>query len=154
MSILNIEEIISLLKSRYQVPRFQDDPFKILIATMFSQRTRDETAREAAERLFCFYASSQKISQGKISHAEQLIMPVNFYRQKVKKIIAICQILEKTYNGKIPQDPPTPLHLPGVGRKTANCVMMYGYGKRAFPVDTHIHRVANRLGLVMTQNPE
>jgi endonuclease-3 len=94
------------------------------------------------------------MAEAETTHIETLIMPVSFYRKKAKKIVTLSRILEKTHKGQIPRDINTLLQLPGVGRKTANCVLMYGYAESALPIDTHIHRVSNRLGLVVTKQPD
>ena len=84
---------------------------------------------------------------------EAMIKPAGFYRQKAKRIKEVSQIILNIYNGKVPNNFDDLISLPGVGRKTANCVIVYGFGEPAIPVDTHVHRISNRLGLVNTKNP-
>jgi len=152
-----IQEIIKKLKKRFPKEHFTNKhktPFKILIATILSQRTRDENTIIAADNLFKKYNNAEKLAKASEEKIKRLIKNVGFYNQKASRIIRISKILLEKYNGKVPKRIDLLLSLPGVGRKTANCVLVYGYGIPAIPVDTHVHRISNRIGLVKTQKPE
>ena len=130
------------------------DPFKVLIATILSHRTRDEATKVAADNLFRVYSSAEKLAEADPKQIEQLIKPVGFYRVKARRIIEVSKIICERFGGVVPDDLEALMSLPSVGRKTANCVLVYGFGKPALPVDTHVHRISNRLGLVSTKTPE
>ncbi|MEM4312403.1 MAG: endonuclease III [Nitrososphaerales archaeon] len=129
------------------------EPFKVLIGTILSHRTKDEVTSLAVERLFKKYRNPKELSKAKADEVAQIIKPVGFYNQKTKSIIKIAKIINEKYNGKVPRSLDELLTLPSVGRKTANCVLVYGYNEPAIPVDTHVHRISNRLGLVKTKDP-
>jgi len=130
------------------------DPFKVLIATILSHRTRDEATSVAADNLFKVYSSAKELAEADPKQIEQLIKSVGFYRVKAKRIVEVSKIICERFGGVVPDDFEALLSLPSVGRKTANCVLVYGFGKPALPVDTHVHRISNRLGLVSTKTPE
>lgn len=130
------------------------DPFKILIGTILSHRTRDSNTEKAVNQLFTVYKNVHELANGKVSIIEKLIKPANFYRVKANRIKQVSKIIINEYNGKVPNNLDQLLPLPSVGRKTANCVLVYGFNKPAIPVDTHVHRVSNRLGIVKTKKPE
>lgn len=132
----------------------EEDPFQVLIATILSARTKDETTLAASERLFAKYPNIHALAKAKVADVRKLIKPVGFYKTKAPRIIEVAKLLIKKHNGKVPDSLQELLELPGVGRKTANCVLVYGYGKPAIPVDTHVHRISNRLALVSTKTPE
>ncbi|HHW05495.1 MAG TPA: endonuclease III [Methanothermobacter sp.] len=151
---MEIVKIIKILKNIYPLRIFEDrDPYRVLIRTILSQRTRDENTDEAARRLFKEYPTIKDIANAPRKKIEKLIKPAGFYRVKAERIKKVSQIILKEYNGKVPKKLEDLLELPGVGRKTANCVLVYGYGEAAIPVDTHVHRISNRLGLVNTKTP-
>ncbi len=152
---MTIDLIISRLKKRYLPGKFNlRDPFRQLIATVLSQRTRDEVTDRASEKLFAKYGTPAALAHADIADIEELIREVGFYRIKAPRVKEIARIISNDYKGKVPDDMETLLSLPGVGRKTANCVLVYGFGKDAIAVDTHVHRISNRLGLVSTKTPE
>jgi len=130
------------------------DPFCVLITTVLSQRTRDENTLKASERLFSKYRTPEEIAKVDIKDIERLIKPCGFYRIKARKVKDISKEILERFGGRVPESLEDLLSLPGVGRKTANCVIVYGFGKPAIPVDTHVHRISNRLGLVKTRTPE
>lgn len=153
--MLNIDIIISRLKNRYPPGKFSsNDPFRTLIATVLSQRTRDEVTGKAAEKLFSKYNTPDALSHTNVKEIEMLIREVGFYRMKAPRIKEIARIISNDFKGKVPDDMEALLSLPGVGRKTANCVLAYGFGRDAIAVDTHVHRISNRLGIVSTKTPE
>ena len=129
-------------------------PFKILISTVLSLRTKDKTTEEASHRLFKLADTPQKMLRLSISEIEKAIYPVGFYHTKAKNILSICRDLLEKFDGRVPDDLDTLLTLQGVGRKTANLVMTVGYKKLGICVDTHVHRISNRWGLVKTKTPE
>jgi len=132
----------------------RSDPFKVLIATILSHRTRDEKTSQAVQSLFSVYHTPQELAQGDLQRIQELIKPVGFYRVKTERIKEVSNILMERYGGSVPDNMENLLELPSVGRKTANCVLVYAFRKPAIPVDTHVHRISNRLGLVRTGTPE
>jgi endonuclease-3 len=129
------------------------DPFRVLIACILSLRTQDTTTGPAAARLFaaaCTPAAMLGLSPQRIART---IYPVGFYRTKARVIRAICRALLDRFHGRVPDDIEVLLSLPGVGRKTANLVVTMAYGKPGICVDTHVHRISNRLGWVRTRTP-
>ena len=129
-------------------------PFRILIATILSARTKDENTTKAADKLFKLYGTPQKLAKARVKDVEKVIKSVGFYHVKSKRIIEVANLILSKYNGKVPADIDKLVDIPGVGRKTANCVLVYAFEKPAIPVDTHVHRISNRLGLVDTKTPE
>lgn len=129
------------------------DPFKVLIATILSQRTRDENTSRATKQLFARFPSANALAQAPLKIVERLTRPTGFYHVKARKIKEVARAIVEQYKGKVPKDLESLLELPLVGRKTANCVLVYGFGEPAIPVDTHVHRISNRLGIVKTKTP-
>jgi endonuclease-3 len=129
-------------------------PFSILIGTILSARTKDETTTKAVKALFLKYKNPKDLANAKIKDVEKIIRSIGFFHVKSKRIIEVSKIIHKKYKDKVPEDLDTLIQLPGVGRKTANCVLVYAFEKPAIPVDIHVHRISNRLGLVDTKNPE
>jgi endonuclease III len=130
------------------------DPFRVLIATVLSQRTKDEVTAVVSTRLFQKYPGPKQLSNADTRTVAKLIYPVGFYKTKAKAIKRIAKIILTEYAGKVPSDMDQLLELPSVGRKTANCVLVYGFKQPAIPVDTHVHRIFNRLGVVSTKTPD
>ena len=129
-------------------------PFSILIGTILSARTKDESTTKVVKVLFSKYKNPKQLANAKLKDVEKIIKPIGFYHVKSKRIIEVAKIIDSKYNGKVPEELDTLVQLPGVGRKTANCVLVYAFEKPAIPVDIHVHRISNRLGLVETKNPE
>src|SRR5438445_13774441 len=129
-------------------------PLSILIGTILSARTRDENTSVVVKKLFTKYESASSLAQAKLSDVEKIIRSTGFYHVKAKRIIEVASLIDSKYSGKVPDSLDELLKLPGVGRKTANCVLVYAFDKPAIPVDTHVHRISNRLGLVQTKIPE
>ena len=129
-------------------------PFSILIGTILSARTKDESTTKVIKILFSEYKNPQDLANAKLKDIEKIIKPIGFYHVKSKRIIEVAKIIDKKYKGKVPEDLDSLVQLPGVGRKTANCVLVYAFEKPAIPVDIHVHRISNRLGLVRTKTPE
>lgn len=130
------------------------DPFRVLISTILSLRTKDETTAKASKRLFEKAETPEEIlSLGKDT-VRELIYPVGFYKRKAENIIDICKKLVREYDSRVPDELDELLEFKGVGRKTANLVITLGYRKPGICVDTHVHRICNRLGYVSTRDPD
>ncbi|MBU2100122.1 endonuclease III [Candidatus Micrarchaeota archaeon] len=153
----NILLILKLLKKEVgfhkPVVGFEN-PFKVLISTVLSQRTRDENTEKASKALFKKFSNSKTLAKAKTKEIESLIKPAGFYRVKAKTIKKIAIDLIERFNGKVPSSLEQLVSLKGVGRKTANCVLVYSFHIPAIPVDVHVHRISNRIGLVKTKTPE
>ncbi len=144
------EALVRFLRSRYGEPRhrWREDPFKVLISCVLSQRTREENTERASRALFAVASTPEEILRLPEERIAELIRPVGFPRQKAKNIRRICEILIERYGGKVPANKEELKQLPGVGEKTANVTLCYGFGVPCIPVDTHVNRVSRRLGLV------
>jgi len=129
-------------------------PFSILIGTILSARTKDESTTKVVKILFSKYKNSKELSNAKLKDVENIIKSIGFYHVKAKRIIEVSKIINSKYGGIVPDELEQLVDLPGVGRKTANCVLVYAFDKPAIPVDIHVHRISNRLGLVKTKTPE
>jgi endonuclease-3 len=150
-----ILKIIKLLEKDYPINFYSGkNPFNVLISTILSQRTRDENTLNASNKLFSKFPTAKKIANANLSVIKKLIKKSGFYNVKAKRIKEVSRILLEKYNGKVPNELDKLLKLPGVGRKTANCVLVYGFNIPAIPADTHVHRISNRLGIVKTKTPE
>jgi len=130
------------------------DPFRLLVACVISLRTKDEVTAQASARLFAVAATPETLAQLPERRIAKLIFPAGFYNTKAKKIRESARRIARDHDGHVPADRESLLALPGVGRKTANLVLGLGFGIPAICVDTHVHRISNRLGLVRTKNPE
>ncbi|MGC9337777.1 MAG: endonuclease III domain-containing protein [Candidatus Cloacimonadia bacterium] len=159
----NVGGILEILKDNYyanekpivtQIANAKRDPFRILIGTMLSLRTKDEVTKKATERLFSVADTPGKLRDLSLEKIEELIFPVGFYYTKAKNIKKVADILMRKCGGKVPEEMDELLALPGVGRKTANLVLTIGYNKYGICVDTHVHRISNRWGLVQTRTPD
>lgn len=129
----------------------KDDPFKILIGTILSARTRDENTTKVIRKLFTRFRTPHDIASADIEEIKRLIRSIGFYNVKAERIKQVSQIIMSRFDGQVPDDIDSLLGLPGVGRKTANCVLVYAFNKPAIPVDVHVHRISNRLGVVNTK---
>ncbi len=163
VSPLNIRKIIPILRESCseledpivtKISKKKRDPFRILISTVLSARTKDEMTRKASENLFQRASTPEEIITLQLEEIEKLIYPAGFYKNKAKSIKLLCQNLLNEFNGIVPSDLNDLLKLPGVGRKTANLVLTLGFNKLGICVDTHVHRISNRLGYVKTTTPE
>jgi endonuclease-3 len=163
MSDFNIHVAIGIL--RETMPRFEQPlvdamgaagqtPFRILIATILSLRTKDTLTAVVAPRLFAVADTPEAMLALDEQRIAELIYPVGFYRTKARTIRRICQVLLAQYDGQVPSDLDALLALPGVGRKTANLVVTMGFGGLGICVDVHVHRICNRWGYVATKDPE
>ncbi len=156
----NIEWVMQILKERYQdkTSALMDvstrkDPFLTLISCLLSLRTKDEVTARASERLFIQAKTPEEMLNLKKEEIEAAIYPVGFYKRKAGQILGICRVLVERYDSRVPDELEELLKLRGVGRKTANIVITRGYNKPGIAVDTHVHRISNRLGLVETKSP-
>jgi endonuclease-3 len=133
----------------------QEDPFEVLIGTMLSAQTRDPVTAAASARLFRVARTPGTMARLTTRRIERLIFPVSFYRHKAKHVKETCRILVEKYGGRVPGTMNELLTLPGVGRKTANLVLILSFSSQQnICVDTHVHRISNRLGWVKTRTPE
>jgi endonuclease-3 len=163
LDLFPIDQVMATLHEempRYERPLIDQmgavgaTPFRILIATILSLRTKDTLTAVVAPRLFAEAdtpATTLALGEERLA---QLIYPVGFYRTKARSIIAICRTLLDDYGGEVPADLDALLALPGVGRKTANLVLTAGYGLPGICVDIHVHRITNRWGYVRTKSPD
>jgi endonuclease-3 len=136
------------------IARRRADPFRVLVATEISLRTKDQVTTRASKRLLAAAPTASWLAVLPRAHIEKLIYPAGFYRVKAGNLQAMARILISSHGGKVPRDMEALLKLPGVGRKTANLVRNLGFGIPAICVDTHVHRISNRLGWVSTGTPE
>jgi endonuclease-3 len=130
------------------------DPFRVLIGTILSHRTRDEKTGQATERLFRAYVGAGELACADRQEVARLIKGVGFYNVKSGRVIEVARRIRDEYGGIVPDSIEELMKLPAVGRKTANCVLVYGFGREAIPVDTHVHRISNRLGIARTKSPD
>jgi endonuclease-3 len=129
-------------------------PFLVLISCILSLRTKDETTLPASERLFRLADTPQTMLKLSLAAIEKAVYPVGFYKTKARTVHGICRDIIEKFDGKVPDDIDTLMTMKGVGRKTANLVLTEGFSKPAMCVDTHVHRISNRLGYIQSKNPE
>ncbi len=162
-ALKNLPEMLSILREEVKpwkqpiVGTFavgKNAPFKVLISTLLSLRTKDKTTEEASHRLFQLAETPQAMLKLNAAQIEKIIFPVGFYRTKARNILEVCQVLIDKFDSQVPSDLEILLTLKGVGRKTANLVVTVGYNKPGICVDTHVHRISNRWGLVKTETPD
>ena len=144
----------SALPSVSEIAENNHDPFRVLIATMISLRTKDEVTSTSAERLFNRAETPEQMMKISEDEIATLIYPAGFYRTKARHILECAGILVNDYGGHVPKSRDELVNLPGVGVKTANLTLNLGFGIEAICVDTHVHRISNRLGWVETKKPE
>lgn len=163
MNDTDIELVIPILEEEakeWELPivshlaRGHRDPFRILISTLLSLRTKDEVTAEASERLFRLAGTPTEMVKLSSAVIAKTIYPVGFYRVKTKTIIAVSKELIGRFNSQVPATIEELLTIKGVGRKTANLVVTLGFNKEGICVDTHVHRISNRWGYVRTKTPE
>jgi endonuclease-3 len=157
-AILKVIQILRQETKKFDIPWVStkgvtSDPYKVLISCILSLRTKDAVTRQASERLFSVAETAQKISTLSVSRLEKLIYPVGFYRNKARQIIDLSYRLINDFDGKVPRTRQALLSFKGVGRKTANLVLGLGFNIPAVCVDTHVHRISNRLGWIRTKKP-
>jgi endonuclease III len=133
----------------------QEDPFQVLIATMLSAQTRDAVTADASRRLFAVARTPRAMAKLSTAEVQRLIYPVSFYRNKAVHVVETCRQILTRFKGRVPSTMDELLTLPGVGRKTANLVLILAHRSgENICVDTHVHRISNRLGWVSTRTPE
>jgi len=130
------------------------DPFQVLVATVISQRTREEQTTAVSARVFACYPDAAALAVADAPTLLDLLDGSEYREEKAPRLIALAKILAEKYSGQVPDSLDALLALPGVGRKTANCVLIYAFDKAAICVDTHCHRITNRLGWVTTKTPD
>jgi endonuclease-3 len=136
------------------VAREDSDPFRVLVATMISLRTKDEVTSRASKALLSLASSASALAALPVDRIARVIYPAGFYRTKAKNLRAVARLLLERHGGKVPSEMDELLALPGVGRKTANLVRNLGFGLPGICVDTHVHRISNRMGWVATRTPQ
>jgi endonuclease III len=158
----NIRLIIPVLKREFKAHRMPvvelidiqtNDPFKVLVTTILSARTKDQTTAAASARLFSVVKSADDLDRLSIPEIEKLIFPVGFYHDKARHLKELPGVLKKRFGGIVPSTVEELVELPGVGRKTANLVVAVAFDKPAVCVDVHVHRIFNRLGYLVTKTP-
>ncbi len=158
----NIDKIYKVLErefTKYQAPIIDliemqtKDPFKILVGTILSARTKDKTTAEVTNRLFSVINKPEDFNKYSVEEIEEMIYPVGFFRNKAKQLKELPEILKDKFNDQIPDEIDDLIQLPGVGRKTANLVRAIAFKKPAICVDTHVHRISNRFGYIKTKSP-
>ena len=159
--VKNIGRIVRALEKAHGIKpdmeweRRRHSRFQVLIGTILSARTKDESTNKASEQLFRKYPTAEKLAKAPLTEIRKLIRPSGFYKNKAKMIKQTSKIILEQYGGKVPGTMEELVRLPGVGRKVAGCVLVYGFGRaESIPVDTHVHRVSNRIGFVETKTPE
>ena len=158
-TLIKVYHILKKEVEHYKVPiitliaQTKKDPYRVLIGTVLSLRTKDEVTAQACERLFAEADTPEKMLQLSEKKIEELIYPTGFYKTKAKNILLISKKLLDEFQGKVPDDIDTLLTFPNVGRKTANLVLIEGYNKAGVCVDIHNWRILNRLGYLKAKNP-
>jgi len=155
--IKNYSKVFKVFKKHYvPIPLeiFGSDPYKTLISTLLSARTKDEVTLEASKRLFVVAPNLEQLGQLEIRIIEKLIYPVGFYKTKARHLHDLAGFILTRYDGCVPMTRTDLITLPGVGIKTANLVLNRAFGVPAIAVDTHVHRISNLLGWVHTKTPE
>ncbi|MBR9679252.1 MAG: endonuclease III [Nanoarchaeota archaeon] len=155
--MVTAQELLWLLKRQVKMDKpvvKHENPFKVLISTVISQRTRDENTAKASGKLFSKYSTPQELSEAPVEVIENLIKNSGYFRVKANYVKKISEMIVRDFGGVTPSTVDELLVLPGVGRKTANCVLVYGFEKPAIPVDVHVHRISNRIGIIKTETPD
>lgn len=163
MDIATAKKVLDILENevkKYQVPimdlvaTHDDDPFKILVGTILSARTKDETTAKVCKQLFKKVRKPSDFEERSVEDIEKLIYPCGFYKTKARSLKKLPLVLEERFGGEIPQTIEELIELPGVGRKTANLVVSLAFNKDGLCVDTHVHRITNRWGFIRTKTPQ
>jgi len=128
-------------------------PFRSLVATILSARVRDQVTETVVPEVMRRWPDVKSLARARPKDVEKVIKKIGLYRVKSRRLVEVARALEKDHGGKVPNDIDELVKLPGVGRKTAGCVVVYAFGGTALPVDTHVHRISNRLGWVETNAP-
>ncbi len=155
---LEIKRVFSLLEKEHQPTMLEAlqnyTPFQKVVMTLLSSRTKDTTTIPLVKKLFAQYQKPEDFLKASVSDLEKALYGIGFYRVKARNVKKLSRIIVERYRGSVPSTFEELTGLPGVGRKTANCVLAYTFNQPAIAVDTHVHRIANRLGWVRTKTPE
>ena len=163
MKPADIHAVIAILREEYKkwpapavtiVAQCDGSPYKVLVSCIVSLRTKDEVTALASARLFARAQTPEAMAELPVETISQLIYPAGFYRTKSEQIALLSRRLVDEYDGNVPDEIDELLQFKGVGRKTANLVMTLGFGKPGICVDTHVHRICNRLGYISTKTPD
>ena len=163
MKKVELIKVLKILEREYErwnapvvtlIAQHTNDPFKVLVSALISTRTKDETTAEACKRLFDVVKGPQDLLEIPIDELERLIYPVGFYKTKAKHLKELAEDLVQRFGKRVPDNFEDLISLKGVGRKVANLVLADGFGKPVICVDTHVHRITNRWGLIKTKNVE
>jgi endonuclease-3 len=151
-----IDTTMRILHKRFQgkAESEKEDPFRSIVFTLLSARTRDSQTEIAYQKVIANYPDARALARATAEALEPLLQTIGLFRAKARHLVAMARVLVQDFGGVVPASVEKMALLPGVGRKTANCVMVYGFGKPAVCVDTHVHRIVNRLGWVRTLTPE
>ena len=150
----NSDNLVRLTALKELQMEEDNDPFKILIGTILSARSRDENTSKIVRKLFQTYKNARELASADLDDIKSIIRSIGFYNTKAERIKQVSKIIVEKFHGIVPNEIEDLLGLPGVGRKTANCVLVYAFNKPAIPVDIHVHRISNRIGIVKTPNPK
>ena len=150
----NSDNLVRLTALKELQMEEDNDPFKILIGTILSARSRDENTSKIVRKLFQTYKNARELANADLDDIKSIIRSIGFYNTKAERIKQVSKIIVEKFHGIVPNEIEDLLGLPGVGRKTANCVLVYAFNKPAIPVDIHVHRTSNRIGIVKTPNPK
>lgn len=148
MDKLTLYKILSKLNKIYRIKVRKDSPYRILIHGILSARTKDEITEKAEEKLIKKAKNAQELAKLSEKEIENLIYPVNYYRTKAKRLKKVAKVLISKYNGKVPENRKDLLSLPGVGNKIADLILLFGFGKAAIPIDTHVEKIVKRWKIV------
>ena len=158
VSLSEIKRVFSLLEKDHPLTMLEElghyTPFQMLVMTMLSSRTRDSTTIPIVKRIFAKYPGPEDFIKMNLKELEERLYGIGFYKVKAQHVKKLSKVLLEKYNGTVPDIFEELTSLPGVGRKTANCVLAYTFKKPAIAVDIHVHRISNRLGWVKTISPE
>jgi endonuclease III len=151
-----VREVLRILAETYHGRGSVElgDPYKVLVATVISQRTREEQTTAVSERVFARFPNASALARADESELYDLLAGSQYRETKAPRLIEMARILVEKHGGEVPNDLDALLELPGVGRKTANCVLIYAFQRPALCVDIHMHRITNRLGWVHTKTPD
>lgn len=151
-----IAKTVTTLKKRFPAPAWseKETPWRCLLFTVLSARSRDEQTEKVFQRLIKKYPTPHTLAKAKPKDVMPIISGIGLYRNKARNVVALAKAIVTQHGGRVPRNYEELVKLPGVGTKTANCVLVYAYRIPAIPVDTHVHRIANKLGWVRTRTPE
>ncbi len=158
VSTSNIKKTFSILEKEHQPTMLEElsdyTPYQKLVMTLLSARTKDSTTIPIVKKFFAKYPQVENVVKISQKELEKWFYKIGFFRVKAKNVKKLSEIVIDKYKGKVPDTIEELTSLPGVGRKTANCMLCYAFGKPAIAVDIHVHRISNRLGWIETKNPE